>query len=140
MTAQNYALVDGAGNVSAVVLWDGANPPAFPGFTPVLAPAGVGPGYTYSGGVFTPGQTPAQQAAANYGILTSNLAAALARCDQIQAQAAAFVAQAPYGTANLANLNDLLSKSQTIAQAVSDLAGYVVAIGRIMTGQLGGTS
>ena len=72
--------------------------------------------------------------------LLGQIEPALTRARQIQTQAATFVAQAPYGTANLANLNDLLAKCQLMAQAVSDLATDMIALGRFCVGDMDGTT
>jgi hypothetical protein len=76
---------------------------------------------------------------ANQAAIASNVAGALARLRQIQAQAATFAGQAPYGAATLANLNDLLAKTQLIAQAVNDIAADLIGLCRIISNNYDGT-
>jgi hypothetical protein len=79
-------------------------------------------------------------AGANQQTVAANVAAALVRLRQIQTQAQAFQAVAPYGAATLANLNDLLTKCQQIAAAVNDLAVDLVGLARIASNQFDGTT
>jgi hypothetical protein len=67
--------------------------------------------------------------------ISAQVSAALVRLRQIKAQATTFAGQAPYATANLANLNDLLAKTQLIAAAVSDMAVDLIALARIASNQ-----
>lgn len=139
------ALLDTNNVVQSVIRVDGVkditvNPY---GGSLVAVTAQTGPastGFTFNAGIFVFGQTTQQQQSQNAGTLQGKLGADLARLRQIQTQAATFAAQAPYGTANLANLNDLLAKSQLIATAVGDLAADVIALGRLVAGQLDGTN
>jgi len=73
---------------------------------------------------------PSPQVAAQVHILN-----ALDRLQTIQDQAAVFGQQPPYVAANLGNLNDLLSKSQTIAAAVSDVAADLVHLAKYLLPQ-----
>lgn len=72
--------------------------------------------------------------------LHAAIGAALVRLRQIQNQAATFQAQAPYGALTLANLNDLLSKSQLITAAVADIATDLIGLARITSSQYDGTT
>lgn len=84
---------------------------------------------------FPPGSPGANQ----QGIVNA-VGNALAGLRAIQSQASTFQAQAPYATANLTNLNDLLSKTQTIAGAVSTIANDLIGLVRLVSNNFDGTT
>lgn len=144
-----YVLLDGSNVVQSggAIVWDGVTNLSLPaGITAVALPADAPPmrrGDTYNPGTntVTPrANTDSETRVANASTLAANISTALARLRQIKTQADTFVAQADYGTANLANLNDLLHKSQLIASAVGDLSTYLLYVAHVVGNQLDSTA
>lgn len=137
-----YAIVrDGTGYVENVSTWDGTTPWTPPtGTTAVQIGAnetcvtgeGIGPGCTRNGnGTYTFGVPPVDPLMANKQTLLSQLPGALDACDDIVSRGNLLLQKAAYGTANLANLNDLLDiVKQIVGGPNKDGNGGLMAVAK----------
>src|SRR6516165_6145071 len=139
MAADVYAVIDPNRVIQSFVMWDGVDQPDQ--FAPnTMQLVGKDYGETMKEGDTlnadgTVVSAPLSLQEQNRDALQGKVGPAIQRLRQIQNQTNAFQGQAPYTTANLAALNDLLSKVQSLAGAVNDIASIQVTLIRRMNHQ-----
>jgi hypothetical protein len=125
----HYALVDSSGHVVNTVVWDGTSnwsPPA--GLTAVLdSDARVGPGWLYSGGVFTNPNPPPAPPAPIYSCQLWQLQAVMTSAQWAAAQSAVAALNDPKISAFFAHGTNSIPSTSTTLLALGEAIGLTSA-------------
>lgn len=138
--ASSHLLLDAQNVIRGAVDWDGTSPYQDPpGIARRVPWPQTGPepreGDSYDDGtqqVRPRPDTPEEQRQTTELALRQGLDANIAELTQIVNQTTAYQQKAPYTTANLAALNDLLASTKQLADAVGTLAKDVRGIARLI--------